>query len=176
LVILARINHQINSTIDDLRRFFKKEELVAIFPYLDEHLIAFLDVQGRDEALQILVDLLDKRGKLQDKRAFFQAILEREKIVSTGIGMGVAIPHAKLSGYKDFFIAIGIQQKRGIEWNSLDGAPVKLIFMIGGPENRQTQYLKILSHLTQAIKDEERRKKLLKVATQSQVVSLFEGC
>ena len=62
----------------------------------------------------------------------------------TGIGIGVAIPHAKLEGYSDFFIAIGVQKKKGIDWNALDGSDVKLIFMIGGPENKQTEYLKIL--------------------------------
>ena len=74
------------------------------------------------------------------------------------------------------FIVIGIQSKRGIEWNALDGAPVRLIFMIGGPENKQTEYLKILSHLTMAIKDEERRKKIIKATKAREVIDLFEGC
>jgi len=71
-------------------------------------------------------------------------MLEREKIVSTGIGMGVAIPHAKLTSVEDFFIAIGILSK-GVQWNALDGGPVRLIFMIGGPDDKQTAYLQILS-------------------------------
>jgi PTS system nitrogen regulatory IIA component len=119
---------------------------------------------------------LEKAGKIKHRDAFYHAILEREKIVSTGIGLGVAVPHAKLEGYQEFFIAIGIQKKKGIEWNALDGAPVKLIFMIGGPENRQTEYLKILSHLTMAIKNEERRKKILKAVSPSDVIELFAGC
>lgn len=149
---------------------------MTISNYLDERLVSFLDVDQRNAALEQLVDSLDSQGKLLDKQAFYKAILEREKIVSTGIGMGVAIPHAKLEGYRDFFIAIGIQSKRGIEWNALDGQPVRLIFMIGGPENKQTEYLKILSRLTFAIKDEERRKKLLKATSVQEVIALFEGC
>ncbi len=172
LAILARINHQIS----DLCKFFKKGESVAISNYLDARLVLFLDVENRDAALSALVHALDGAGKLRDKNFFYHAILEREKIVSTGIGIGVAIPHAKLSGYEDFFIAVGIQKKRGIEWNALDGSLVRLIFMIGGPENKQTEYLKILSRLTMAIKDEERRKKLLKAISPQQVIDLFEGC
>jgi len=177
LAILARINHQIAIGINDLRKFLKKGEIVAISNYLDDRLVSFLNVDNRNAALVELVDVLDASGKLVNKQSFYKAILEREKIVSTGIGMGVAIPHAKLEGYQDFFIAIGIQKKEiGIEWNALDGQPVKVIFMIGGPENKQTEYLKILSHLTIAIKDEERRKKLLKATTPEEVIALFEGC
>ncbi|HSW86670.1 MAG TPA: PTS sugar transporter subunit IIA [Rhabdochlamydiaceae bacterium] len=175
MAILARINHQIATGISDLRKFFKKGEIVAISNYLDDRLVSFLNVDNRNAVLEELVNVLDVAGKLLDKQSFYKAILEREKIVSTGIGMGVAIPHAKLEGYEDFFIAIGIQ-KKGIEWNALDGQPVKVIFMIGGPENKQTEYLKILSHLTIAIKDEERRKKLLKATASDEVIALFEGC
>lgn len=149
---------------------------MGISNYLDERLVLFLRVDSRDEALAQLVQALERAGKLKNARVFHEAILEREKIVSTGIGLGVAIPHAKLEGYDDFFIAIGIQEKKGIEWNALDGAPVRLIFMIGGPDNRQTGYLKILSDLTMAIKNEERRKKLLKTYDAKDVISLFAGC
>jgi nitrogen PTS system EIIA component len=54
--------------------------------------------------------------------------------------------------------------------------PVRLVFMIGGPDNKQTEYLKILSHLTMAIKNEERRKKLMKAYNAQEVIELFAGC
>ncbi|MBI3236208.1 MAG: PTS sugar transporter subunit IIA [Chlamydiales bacterium] len=148
-----------------MKKKFKKGDAVTISGYLDPHLVVFLDSVSRDEAIGALVDSLSALGKLHDKESFYRAILEREKIVSTGIGLSVAIPHAKLKNYPDFFIAVGIQKKTGIEWNALDNAPVHLVFLIGGPENRQTEYLKILSHLTLAIKNEERRKKLLQAKT-----------
>lgn len=172
---MAILEH-INGQISDFKNFIKKGEKVTISDYLDEHLVTFLDVPTRDDALKKLVNVLDTEGKLFDQESFFQAILSREKIVSTGVGMGVAIPHAKLQGYPHFFIAIGIQARQGIEWNALDGLPVRLIFMIGGPENRPTEYLKILSWLTLAIKDEERRKKLLKATKPAEVIALFTNC
>lgn len=168
MALLVRINR-------DLKRLFGKGESVTISNYLDERLVLFLDVASQNEAIDQLIEALDDAGKLLDKEAFHHAILEREKIVSTGIGIGVAIPHAKLTGYPDFFIAIGIQKGRGIEWNALDGSPVKIIFMIGGPDTRQTEYLKILSLLTTVIKDEERRKRLLKATTPGEVLAVFEG-
>lgn len=176
MAILARINHQLALGFGDLKKFFKKGECVTISNYLDERLVLFLNVESRDDALEQLISLLSKEGKLKNTKLFHDAILEREKIVSTGIGLGVAIPHAKLHGYDEFFIAIGVQIKKGIEWNALDGAPVRLIFLIGGPDNKQTEYLKILSHLTMAIKNEERRKKLLRAYDAKDVIALFADC
>ncbi len=149
---------------------------MTISNYLDERLIVFLDESSRDAVISRLVDALDKAGKLKDKKKFHNAILDREKIVSTGIGIGVAIPHAKQEGYNDFFIAVGVLKKKGVDWNALDGSDVKIVFMIGGPDNKQTEYLKILSTLTQAVKDEERRKKILKANSPNEVKDLFQGC
>jgi nitrogen PTS system EIIA component len=155
----------------------KKERQASIFlisKYLNPKLVKYLEVDDRDEALSSLVNLLDQEEKLLNKDTFYHAILERERIVSTGIGMGVAVPHAKLSGYSTFFIAIGLHQK-GIPWDALDGIPVRLVFMIGGPDDKQTEYLQLLSRLTLAIKDEERRKKILQMNNPEDIIALFKG-
>ncbi len=174
LVILDRINYTIRSRLR--RQFFNQGEKVAISNYLDERLIAFIDVENRDAALVSLVDVLAAAGKIKNKEVFHRALLEREKIVSTGIGRGVAIPHAKLESCNDFFIVVGIQKDKGLDWKALDGSLVKLIFMIGGPEHKQTEYLHILSSLTVAIKDEEKRKKLLSARTPHDVIEVFKDC
>lgn len=145
-----------------------------IAKYLDPNLVVVLDANERDEALKVLVDLLDAKGKLKNREVFYNAILEREKIVSTGIGMAVAVPHAKLAGYETFFIAIGVHRK-GIEWDSIDGINVRLVFMIGGPDDKQTEYLQLLSRLTTVIKDEEKRKKMLQFTTGEEMIALLGG-
>lgn len=147
--------------------------MVKISKYLDPHLVAILDGETRDEVIHALVDLIHKSGKLHNKKEFYEAIIEREKIVSTGIGMGAAIPHAKMATYGDFFIAIGVLRK-GVDWNALDGAPVRLVFMIGGPDDKQTEYLQILSTLTSAIKDEKIRKKMLTLNSPEDMIELFK--
>lgn len=171
---LPQCEEKEGSVILERIKNYMKEDSVAISDYLDEKLVVFFEVHTQGEALQTLVDLLDKEGKLRDKQTFYEAIQQREKIVSTGIGIGVAIPHAKIPGYDDFFITIGIQKNDGIEWQALDGLPVRIIFMIGGPDDEQTEYLNILSMITTAIKDEERRKKLLKATNAQDVVAIFE--
>lgn len=147
--------------------------MIKISDYLDPHLVAFLDVSTRDEAIKALVNKIYETGRLQDKYAFYEAIIEREKIVSTGIGMGTAIPHAKLTSYDDFFIAIGILRK-GLDWDALDASSVRIIFLIGGPDDKQTEYLQILSKLTQVIKDDKIRKKMLTLNSPEEMIELFK--
>lgn len=146
--------------------------MVHITEYLDSKLVQFLSPSSRDAAIKTLVTLAAKEGKIEDPDAFFLSTIDRENIVSTGVGMGVAIPHAKLSSFDDFFIVIGII-KEGIEWNSLDGSLVRIIFLIGGPDDKQTEYLQLLSALTAAIKDEERRKKILTLNSSNAIIQLF---
>ena len=165
MAILARINSI----------FSTRWEAVKISDYLDTDLIVFLDVSEQDDAIDLLIDLLDQAGRLPAKAAFRKAVFEREELISTGIGMGVAVPHAKLKEFKEFFIAVGIQQKKGIEWDAIDKAPVRFIFLIGGPQDRQSEYLQILSQLTAAIKDPQVRKDLLRATTPSDVLSIFDS-
>jgi PTS system nitrogen regulatory IIA component len=147
--------------------------MTRLINFLKPELVYFLDCETRDEAIRLMSEELERQGKIQDFNEYYNAILEREKIVSTGIGMGVAIPHAKLTSVEDFFIAIGVLT-HGVQWNALDGGSVRLIFMIGGPDDKQTAYLQILSSLTMAIKDEERRKKILTLNSPEAIIQLFE--
>lgn len=144
-----------------------------ILNYIHPDLIFFLNSETRDGALKEMIDGLHQAGRVDDPEAFYSAVVEREKIVSTGIGMGIAIPHAKLPAYDNFFIAIGVLQK-GVDWKALDHASVRLIFLLGGPDDKQTEYLQILSGLTSLIKDESRRKKLLTLNSKEIIMELFK--
>lgn len=146
--------------------------MVDITHYLDEELVCFLQATTRDETLRSMVKRIHSKGYLQDSEEFYQAIINREEIVTTGIGMGVAIPHAKLASYEQFFICLGVL-KNGVDWKALDNKPVRLIFMIGGPDNRQTEYLQILSSLTFALRNEEKRKKMLIADSPKNILSIL---
>lgn len=139
---------------------------------MDKERVLFLEASSRDEVLKQMVDCAALTGGVADKNEFYQAILHREKVVSTGIGMGVALPHAKLASCPHFFIVIGIL-KKAVEWGALDHMPVRLVFLIGGPDDQQTEYLQLLYHLTHAIKSEERKKQLLFLKEGEAIVELF---
>lgn len=146
--------------------------MMKIADYIHPDLIFFLDADNRDLVLKEMIDGLQRADLVREPDAFYQAVVEREKIVSTGIGMGIAIPHAKLPDYDHFFIAIGVLSK-GVDWKALDNAPVRLIFLLGGPDDKQTEYLQILSSLTSAIKDESRRKKMLTLNLKEDIIEIF---
>jgi nitrogen PTS system EIIA component len=159
------------SNFNDFFFRFKKKAVLKIYNYLNLQNIFFLKSKNKNDAISELIDLLHKSKVLKEKDTFQKKIIEREKIVSTGIGMGVAIPHAKLEGDEDFFIGLGITHR--INWNSIDNVPVKLIFMIGGPEIKKNEYLLLLSKLTVVIRNETLRKKILKAESKEQIIKLF---
>lgn len=171
MAILARIKKA--SKFSDLLKRLKKEPVLKISDYLDVNNIIFLSGKNRDSSIRELIDQLCISGKLQEKEKFYKKIIERENFISTGIGMGVAIPHAKMAIFDDFFIAIGIHKKYKINWGSIDQLPVRLIFMIGGPEIKQNEYLQLLSKITIAIKDDDLRRNILKSSTESEIFKLF---
>ena len=171
MAILRRIK-KATSIVDFLNRFKKKSE-IKIFDYIKAENISFLKSNNRNDTISELIDLLEKSKTLKYPNEFYKKIIEREKIVSTGIGMGVAIPHAKMNLFDDFFIAVGIQKNAKIKWNSLDNLPVRLVFMIGGPEDKQNEYLKLLSKITIAIKNETLRKNLLTASSEEKVIKYF---
>jgi len=141
---------------------------------ISDEWVHFIDAKNRMEAIDQLVEKITPLKVLQDPQEFIQAIHEREEIVSTGIGLQVAIPHAKLDSIDHFFVAVGLLET-SLNWDAIDDKPVSIIFLIGGPEGRQTEYLQILSQLTMAIKDEKKRKKILLAKNRTSVIDLFKG-
>ena len=148
---------------------------IKIADYLALKNILFLDVATREDAISKLVSNLDIKAKI-DKKVFYKAVITRENIVSTGVGMGVAIPHAKMEDIPDFFISIGVQKQEGLGWDAIDKSLVHLVFLIGGPHERKEEYLQILSHLTAIIKNEFLRKKIMKSSSQEEILALLQQC
>jgi nitrogen PTS system EIIA component len=122
--------------------------------------VYFMDAASKQEALSQLLNMATAPSGLEKPKALEQAIKEREQIISTGIGLGVAIPHAKINGLHEFTLTVGIVA-RGIDWDSIDELPVQIIFLIIGPDNQQTNYLKILAHLSLIIKSPTLRQELI---------------
>jgi nitrogen PTS system EIIA component len=119
-----------------------------------EHVI-WLESEDKNAALSRLLQLVSSSRFVHDPQALQHAILSREVMMSTGVGYGIAIPHAKIPAVERFILAIGISTG-GIAYGSLvDDQPVKLICMVAGPEGRNAEYLKLLSVLMKFIKSEK---------------------
>jgi len=126
-----------------------------------EHIVLPLLSGNRDDAIKELLGLLDKNELVSDVDRAFQAVLDREKIMTTGVGNGIAIPHCKHSSCPNFSVAMGIHSK-GISFESVDKKDVKIIFLLIGPENNPALHIKLLSRISRLMSNEELRQGILK--------------
>ncbi|MFE8702709.1 fructose-specific PTS transporter subunit EIIC [Cytobacillus sp. FJAT-54145] len=133
-----------------------------------------LKSQNKSTVIDELVNVLDKAGKLSDSEKFKEGILKREEQSTTGIGEGVAIPHAKTNAVKQAAIAFG-KSIDGIDYESLDGQPAHLFFMIAAPEGANNTHLEALSRLSSILMKEEARQKLLNAKTSSEVIGIIDS-
>ncbi|MBM7694541.1 PTS system fructose-specific IIC component [Peribacillus deserti] len=125
------------------------------------------------EVIDELVNKLHEAGRLQDKEGYKAAILKREQQSTTGIGEGIAIPHAKTAAVKIPSICFG-RAVNGIDYESLDGQPAKLFFMIAASEGANNAHLETLSRLSSLLMDEGFRQKLLTAATKEEVINIID--
>ncbi|RKY80230.1 PTS sugar transporter subunit IIA [candidate division KSB1 bacterium] len=148
--------------------------MIYLKDYIDPSLIFFLDKDNKNDVMEEMAGKLAQSPKILDNKEFQKALFEREKLMSTGIGLGIAIPHVKHKSVADIVIGIGIS-KKGIEWESIDNKPVRLVFMIAGAENQHKVYLQILSKIILALKKKDRREKLLNAKTPGDVIVNFKS-
>ena len=133
-----------------------------------------LNLKGstKSEIIDELVEMLNAAGKLNDKEEYKKQILKRESQSSTGLEEGIAIPHAKTAAVKIPSIAFGLS-KNGVDYESLDGEPSKLFFMIAAPANASDTHIEILSKLTTMLLDDDIRERLLEVKTPQGVIEIL---
>ena len=134
-----------------------------------------LNLKSSDKTSVIneLVDLVDASGNLNDKNEYKQEILAREAKSTTGIGEGIAIPHAKTKAVKKACLASGVS-KTGIDYDSLDGAPSNLFFMIAAPDGANDTHLEVLSRLSIILMDEIFRSSLINASSADEFLSLID--
>lgn len=134
-----------------------------------------LDLKSKTKAQVIdeLVNKLDSAGVLADKKEYKKAILKREESCSTGVGDGIAIPHAKTNAVKTPSLAFGYSPQ-GIDYDSLDGKDSHLFFMIAGSENAHNSHLETLSRLSVMLMNEDFRKKLISAKTEKEVLNIID--
>lgn len=135
-----------------------------------------LNLKGttKSEIIDELVEILYAAGKLNDKEEYKKEILKREAQSSTGLEEGIAIPHAKTSAVKVPSIAFGLS-KAGVDYESLDGEPSKLFFMIAAPANASDTHIEVLSKLTTTLLDDDVRENLLKAASPKEVIEILSA-
>ncbi len=141
-------------------------------PYLTADRAIRLTAADKVGALDELVELIATAPEVHDRDALWRAVHDREAIMSTGIGVGIAVPHAKLVSVADFILAVGVASK-AIPWDSIDGKPVNIVVMIAGPDGRQEDYLRILSRVVLLLKNPKNREHLLATESPDEMARFF---
>ena len=129
--------------------------------------------QDKAAALEHLITLMDRGGNIADKEEYKACVLRREEEGSTGIGEGIAIPHAKTSAVKAPGLAAMLVQD-GVDFDSLDGEPAKLFFLIAAPDTEDNVHLDVLSHLSMLLMNDDFRSELLKAGSAKEFLSVID--
>jgi len=120
-----------------------------------------------------LVDLFKDDPRVISLDQVRDAVLQREKIMSTGVGKGFGLPHGKTEGVKEILAAFGIS-KTPVAYQSLDNNPVNLVFLLVGKENMVSSHIKLLSRISRMMNKDEFRENLLKASSSEEIYSLFK--
>lgn len=137
-----------------------------------ESVIEELKAVTKEAALEELTAALPQRVARHDKAEMVRVLMARERLGSTGIGEGIAIPHGKIADLDELMISYG-RSKKGLDFNAMDGKPVHLLFLLVAPENSAGQHLKVLARISRMLKDELFRKKLMKAASNDELYNLI---
>ncbi|MCK5533874.1 PTS sugar transporter subunit IIA [bacterium] len=135
--------------------------------------IADLKSQSKKEAIEEIVGLLYKAKKIKNREKVVKILMEREKLGSTGIGQGIAIPHGKSSGVTNIIAAFGVS-KKGVDFDALDGEPVYLIFLLIAPPDLAGIHLKALAKISRLLKDKFFRQALRNAASVDEIIKIIK--
>jgi mannitol/fructose-specific phosphotransferase system IIA component (Ntr-type) len=127
----------------------------------------------KGDLLHKLVDLAAAGNAVRDRAAALKSVEERERIMTTGIGHGVAIPHGKTEAVKDLVAAFAVLDD-GIDFGALDGEPVRLAFILLGPKEPSGPHIRMLSRISRLMNREDLRGRLTQASSVSEVRALFK--
>jgi fructose PTS system EIIBC or EIIC component len=160
-------------------RLSDDQDFEAWFMNLSEILSAEcirLDItsQTKTDAIREIAGLAANSDHVADMEKLIDALMIREKIQTTGIGHGMAIPHATAEGVKGLVLALGIS-KKGVPFDSLDDQPVNLVFLLAGEPRLQTSFLSILSKISRFFRKESFRNEVLKASSPEEILHLIQS-
>ena len=134
-----------------------------------ELVLPALDARGSDEVIETLGMRVAAQHRDIERDRLVQALRERERQVTTALGDGVAIPHARLAGLERTVAAFA-RSRTGIQWESVDGKPTHLVFLLDGPADLPGAYLKVLAGVSRLLSDERCRARLMEAENEAELL------
>ncbi len=138
----------------------------------DDLVVTGLQGKTKDDIIDAMIDIVAASPKVLDKEKVRKAIFERERIMSTGVGNGFAIPHGKTDAVTDIVAAFAVTAEP-IDYQSLDEKPVRLVFLLVGKDNLVGPHIKLLSRISRLMNKEDFRKRLLGQQTSREIIEMF---
>jgi fructose-specific phosphotransferase system IIA component len=146
---------------------------MKISELLNEHnVIIDLDVLNKEDAIKQLVLTIEPLVGSELFKKSLDAVLERESVMSTGVGKGLAIPHGRVKGIEENFVAFA-RLREAIAYGSIDQKPVRMIFLLIGPESQSSQHIKLLSRISKLMNNDDFRLRIERCESSIDIVRLF---
>ncbi|GAB4372819.1 MAG: PTS sugar transporter subunit IIA [Calditrichia bacterium] len=133
-----------------------------------------LQGNSKEAVIKELIQILTEQGQCDDPEKVFTAVMDREKIMTTGVGKGVAIPHCKKELCRNFAIAFGIHPQ-GIDFQSIDNQPAHIFFLLVGPESNPGMHIRLLSRISRLISKNSLRDDLLRCSNAQECYQLLKN-
>jgi len=170
----TEVENWVNARLSsDLQK--QNESVVQVRNILSPDRVIFINHTSKRDALTQLSDVLASAPQVKNAQELTQEIMNREDLMSTAIGRGIAIPHVRLSSVTDLVMAVGVCKKPVEDYQSIDDVPVQLLFMIAAAYNQHSYYLKTISHFSGMLKSAELREKMLNAQSEREVYELLLG-
>jgi PTS system fructose-specific IIC component len=149
--------------------------MIRLSRFIDDKLISF-DLKGntKEEIIGELVELAASSDLVKNKDELLKAVLDREKLVTTGVGYNVAFPHAKTKSVRGVVIAFG-RKNEGVDFESMDRKPVNLFFLIAAPEDAIGAHLNVMAKLSFLMKNEKNRQRLIKAKYKEDLIEVLDS-
>jgi fructose-specific phosphotransferase system IIA component len=138
-----------------------------------DFIIADFKGTAKEDVINELIDLFKNDSRVVDLKKVRDAVLEREKIMSTGVGKGFAIPHGKTNAVNEILAAFG-KTSNPIDYQALDNQPVNLVFLLVGKDNMVSTHIKLLSRISRMMTKEEFREKLRLAKSNDEILEIFK--
>ena len=145
-----------------------------IFSLLDpQSVLPNLEVNNKAEILQRLVSSLEGKVSAEESEKILEAVQEREEIMSTGVGKGLAIPHGKTAAIEQTYAAFAVL-KEPVEYEAIDHKPVKMVFLLAGPQSSNSLHIKMLSRISRLMNNSDFRNRLLECTSAEELIEQFK--
>lgn len=132
-----------------------------------------LEADDKDEILEKMVTSLEEKVTSGELEKIREAVFEREKIMSTGVGKGLAIPHGKAAGIEQTYAAFAIL-KEPVDYEAIDGQPVNMVFLLVGPQSSNSLHIKMLSRISRLMNNSKFRERLRKCSSPEEIIEQFK--